>query len=164
MSPRAARRARSSSRTEIDELIEEVAGDTFDFGVYFGDVLHTRGGFDVVIGNPPYVRPHKLSRDLKARLKKTFRFYVKKADIYVCFVERSLELLRGGGQLAFIVSNSWMRLDSFELMRRRLVRDCDIRTVIEFSGHVFEYRGSEYLGHHIGKVEASGRRLGFEAS
>ena len=64
-------------------------------------------GFDVVIGNPPYVRQEKI-KHLKPTLKKHYTCYTGAADLYVYFYERGLQLLSPNGIHTFICSNSWL--------------------------------------------------------
>ncbi len=64
-------------------------------------------GFDVVIGNPPYVRQEKI-KELKPTLKKRYTCYTGAADLYVYFYERGLQLLSPNGIHTFICSNSWL--------------------------------------------------------
>jgi adenine-specific DNA-methyltransferase len=95
-------------------------------------------GFDVVIGNPPYVRPHKIPSDYKEKLWAVSDVFEKKADLYSCFLERGLLLLRPSGQLSFIVSNGFLRLDSFEKLRRFLLKNALINVLIDFADNVFQ--------------------------
>jgi hypothetical protein len=106
----------------------------FDSEWMFG----VRDGFDIVIGNPPYVRPHKLSANYKVKLWQAFRTFEKKADLYVCFIEKGMQFLRQRGQLAYIVSNGFLRLDSFEKLRTYLLSNSIIQQIIDFSDNVFE--------------------------
>ena len=64
-------------------------------------------GFDVVIGNPPYVRQEKI-KHLKTTLEKRYDCYTGAADLYVYFYERGLQLLSPKGIHTFICSNSWL--------------------------------------------------------
>ena len=97
-----------------------------------------RDGFDVVIGNPPYIRPHHLSADVKNVLWSQFLTFEKKADIYVCFMEKGLRLLSSTGRLAYIVSNGWLRLDSFESIRKFILANATPKIIIDFTDNVFE--------------------------
>ncbi len=94
-------------------------------------------GFDVVIGNPPYVRPHKLPAEYKEKLWAHSEVFEKKADLYSCFIEKGINLMKPGGRLAFIVSNGFLRLDSFEKLRRFLIEKTAIEVIIDFSEDVF---------------------------
>ena len=66
------------------------------------------GGFDVVIGNPPYVRQEKI-KEIKPYLRKYYMVYTGVADLYVYFFEKGLDLLNKGGKLGFISSNRFIR-------------------------------------------------------
>lgn len=66
-------------------------------------------GFDFVVGNPPYVRQELIPADLLAEYRLRFTTLYDRADLYVPFMERSLELLREGGQMSFICSDRWMK-------------------------------------------------------
>ncbi len=66
-------------------------------------------GFDVVIGNPPYIRQEDLGES-KSLLKKTFpQTYAGTADLYVFFVEQGFKVMRPEGNFIFIMPNKWMR-------------------------------------------------------
>ena len=95
-------------------------------------------GFDVVIGNPPYIRPHHLPSEVKNVLWGQFSTFEKKADIYVCFMEKGLRLLSDNGRLAYIVSNGWLRLDSFEAIRKYILNNATPRIIIDFTDDVFD--------------------------
>lgn len=95
-------------------------------------------GFDIVLGNPPYVRPHKLSVEYKEKLWATSEVFEKKADLYSCFIEKGVNVLKPSGRLAFIVSNGFLRLDSFEKLRGFLIEKTALEFIIDFSDDVFE--------------------------
>ncbi|MDE0326362.1 MAG: Eco57I restriction-modification methylase domain-containing protein [Candidatus Poribacteria bacterium] len=86
-----------------DPYDQNAAADFFDPEWMFG----ITEGFDVVIGNPPYVRQEKI-KDLKPTLKKRYTCYTGAADLYVYFYERGLQLLNTKGIHTFICSNSWL--------------------------------------------------------
>ena len=91
------------------------------------------GGFDVVVGNPPYVRQELLS-DIKPYLEREYRSYHGMADLYVYFYERGLRLLRPGGLLSMIVTNKWMKSGYGEPLRRFFAGNAWIESVVDF-GH-----------------------------
>src|SRR5690606_34242595 len=70
----------------------------------YGDFLLVPldGEFDVVVGNPPYVRQELIPDALMAEYRARYRTIYDRADLYVPFIERSLDALRKGGQLGFI--------------------------------------------------------------
>ena len=86
-----------------DPYDQNATADFFDPEWMFG----ITAGFDVVIGNPPYVRQEKI-KDLKPTLKKRYTCYTGAADLYVYFYERGLQLLSPTGIHTFICSNSWL--------------------------------------------------------
>ena len=89
--------------TGWDPYDQNVTADFFDPEWMFG----ITDGFDVVIGNPPYVRQEKI-KHLKPTLKKRYTCYTGAADLYVYFYERGLQLLSPNGIHTFICSNSWL--------------------------------------------------------
>jgi len=103
----------------------------------FGGIMK-KGGFDCVVGNPPYVRPHRLDPQIKEYFWQHYTSFVKKSDLYCCFIERCVSLLKPEGGFGFIVSNGWMRLDSFENLRAFLLNTTSLRKMIEFTYNVFD--------------------------
>ena len=75
------------------------------------------GGFDVVIGNPPYIRQEWLS-PYQAVFAIAYAAYDGMADLYVYFYELGLSLLKPGGRLSFVVTNKWMKAGYGEPLRR----------------------------------------------
>lgn len=94
--------------------------------------------FDIVVANPPYIRPHKIDSSTKKRLWEDYTVYKKKADIYCCFIQRGLELLKEGGRLGFITSNTWLTIDSFSKLRKYILDNCNILSFTIFSKKVFK--------------------------
>ena len=86
-----------------DPYNQNATADFFDPEWMFG----ITEGFDVVLGNPPYVRQEKI-KHLKPTLKKRYTCYTGAADLYVYFYERGLQLLSTNGIHTFICSNSWL--------------------------------------------------------
>ena len=90
---------------------EQIAGEKrfFHWELEFPEAFQGENrGFDVVIGNPPYVRQERLGED-KGYFQKIFNVYHGIADLYVYFFERGHGLLRDGGMFGFISSNKFMR-------------------------------------------------------
>jgi len=67
------------------------------------------GEFDLVVGNPPYIRQEMIPAPLLAEYRIRFQTMYDRADIYIPFIERSLELLSDGGRLGFICADRWMK-------------------------------------------------------
>ena len=115
-----------------------IAGDkAFDWQKEFPKVFE-KGGFDVVIGNPPYVRPHYLNDETKRHLWNAFQTYERKADLYVCFMEMALRLVKQKGFTSFIVSDGWLRLDSFEKIRQFILQNASVLNIVDFTKDIFD--------------------------
>ena len=96
--------------------------DFFDAAKMFGPELEN--GFDIVIGNPPYVQIQKFSAVQKALwVDQKFKTYTATADIYCLFYERGVRLLKEGGHLSYITSNKWMRAGYGEALRSFFCKD-----------------------------------------
>jgi hypothetical protein len=67
------------------------------------------GEFDVVVGNPPYVRQERVPNPLLKEYRRRFKTVYDRADLYVPFYERGLRLLAPGGRLGFICANRWLK-------------------------------------------------------
>ena len=93
------------------------------------------GGFDAIIGNPPYVRQERLAA-LKPALAASYATYAGTADLYVYFFEQGLRLVRPGGRVAFVVTNKWLKAGYAEELRAMLTDPAraETETVIDF-GH-----------------------------
>ena len=120
-------------RTRIQGLIKTIANqdETFDFEVYFSEVFQQQKGFDVVIGNPPYVRQEQI-KHLKDQLKKIYNCYTGTADLYVFFYEKGLNLLREQGVLTYISSNKWFRAAYGKKLRQLISHDTQLQQIIDF--------------------------------
>jgi hypothetical protein len=95
-----------------DAGIGQVAAKALaDKWLIYGDFLLVPldGSFDVVIGNPPYVRQELIAPALMAEYRSRYRTIFDRADIYVPFIERSLGCLSKAGQLSFICADRWMK-------------------------------------------------------
>ena len=131
---------RAQSKEQIDGLIYQLtkSREIFDFEIYFSEVFHAKGGFDIVIGNPPYVR-HEEIKDLKPQLKLRYECFTGTADLFTYFYERGIKLLHNGGQFAFITSNKWYRSGYGEKLRGWLTKQTRIHELIDFGdAPVFE--------------------------
>jgi SAM-dependent methyltransferase len=103
----------------------------------FADVF-ADGGFDVVIGNPPYVRQELLS-PIKPYLKEHYRSFDGVADLYTYFYELGVQVLKPGGVLSYIVTNKWFKSGYGEALRRFFAEHTVFEQILDF-GHapIFE--------------------------
>ena len=90
--------------------------NAFDWDAEFPEIIKN-GGFNAVIGNPPYVRQEMLG-DSKPYLQNHYSVYQGTADLYVYFIEKSISLLQSGGLFSFIVANKWMRANYGKPLRQ----------------------------------------------
>lgn len=112
--------------------------------VAFPGIWHTwesvelHGGFDAVIGNPPYVR-QELIKPTKPGLKRAYpETYDGSADLYVYFYDQGLKLLKPGGRLSYVVTNKWMRAGYAEGLRDLFANKAWIEFVADF-GHAKKF-------------------------
>lgn len=90
-------------------------------------------GFDVVIGNPPYIQIQKFPKAQKDKwVAQGYRTYAATGDIYCLFYERGAQLLKDGGSLVYITSNKWMRAGYGEKLRKYLSSQVDTESVLDF--------------------------------
>ncbi len=109
----------------------------FDWRAAFGDVF-AQGGFDVVIGNPPYVRM-ELIKPIKPYLEKHYVVAADRVDLYAYFFERGVRVLKEGGRLGYISSSTFFRTGSGENLRRFLCDHVAIEAVVDFGDlQIFE--------------------------
>ena len=113
----------------------------FEWHINFSEVFEEKGGFDIVIGNPPYIQLQKAydSKNKYADLYKNenYQTFDRMGDIYCLFYERGIELLKNGGYLAFITSNKWMRAKYGEKLRSFFLNH-NPKVLIDLGPNVFE--------------------------
>jgi N-6 DNA Methylase/TaqI-like C-terminal specificity domain len=112
----------------------------FDWASAFPDVV-ARGGFDVIVGNPPYVRMERL-KAFKPYFEKRYEVASERADLYCYFFELAIRLLRNGnhgGRIGFISSSTFFKTGSGQNLRAYLLKHAQIETVVDFGDlQVFE--------------------------
>jgi hypothetical protein len=134
---------------EIDQIntkFEEIKSNkiyenAFEWSFEFPEVLNDDGdfiGFDLIIGNPPYIR-HEEIKDLKPHLEKDFKVFNSTADILTYFFELGNNLLRTNGRLSYIVSNKFFKVSYGEKLRAYLIKNILLEQIIEFDKlNIFE--------------------------
>ena len=110
-----------------DPYDQNASADWFDPEWMFG----IGEGFDVVIGNPPYVRQEKI-KHLKPALKNQYDCYTGTADLYVYFYERGFQMLREEGVLTYISSNKYFRSAYGKKLRDFIVHQATLSQLIDF--------------------------------
>ncbi|MCZ2131522.1 MAG: Eco57I restriction-modification methylase domain-containing protein [Bacteroidia bacterium] len=128
---------RKQINTKIRELLdsaEQFAGYKidFDFKLFFSEVWREKGGFDVVIGNPPYVSISKV--DYKDILKKiNYETYATTGDLYVLFYESGYKFLKPRGNVNLITSNKWINASYGTKTRNFFAKKTNPRLLIDFA-------------------------------
>jgi len=107
----------------------------FPWQLYFAEVFKEKGGFDIVIGNPPYIQLQKNGGAL-AKLYENLGYetFTRKGDIYCLFYELGYRILCPGGHLCLITSNKWMRAGYGSKLRKFLAEKTDPKLLIDFAG------------------------------
>lgn len=135
-------------KKNIDEKIKNRYTDSyryfgyqvnFDFKTAFSEVFHQKGGFDVVIANPPYVRQEKIKNDKPFLWKAGYEVFNSTSDLYTYFYEKAYSILAENKFLCFISSNKWMRAKYGGKLRRFFQNKSEVINLIDFKGYrVFE--------------------------
>ncbi len=132
----------SETAVSLEELVkwnpydQNATSPFFDSDWMFG----VKDGFDIVIGNPPYVQLQKDDGKLaKLYGDKGYETYAKMGDIYCLFYEKGYSLLNEKGRLCFITSNKWMRAGYGEKLREFFASKVNPKLLVDFAGvKVFE--------------------------
>ena len=126
-------------KKQIDATIKELTKDgTFDFEIYFSEVFHEKGGFDVVIANPPYVG-QKGNKEIFDTLKKTNQwnsFYERKQDLYYYFIVKGIKINNKKGILSFIIPPYFTTAEAGKNLRKYIVENSRIYKIINLNGKI----------------------------
>ena len=118
--------------------------NVFDWNQGFPAIMK-RGGFDCVIGNPPYVRQESL-KDSKAYFASVYESASGTADLYVYFLEKAVRLLANGGYASYVVSSSFLKTTFARSLRQTLKRHAAVLQLTDFGGlPVFESAKDTYV-------------------
>jgi hypothetical protein len=106
--------------------------NAFDWAQGFPAAL-AAGGFDCIIGNPPYIRMETF-KELKGYLRSTYACHDERSDLYAYFIERAHKLLKDGGRLGMIVSNKFLRANYGRPLREFLAANAAVSQIVDFAG------------------------------
>lgn len=127
------RRLIQKEQKDLASTLRSLCPGAIDWRVQFCEIFFSdRGGFDIVLANPPYVR-QELIKDQKPALKKVYGgLFSGTADLYIYFYLRALQLLARGGMLVFISSNKWFRAGYGEKLRAYIAKATTVQTILDF--------------------------------
>ncbi len=121
-----------------EEELKKYFGDSwrdkkpFNWAEEFKDIM-ANGGFDVVIGNPPYVRIQTLPRDEADYYRALYESAFGSFDIYVLFLEEAIRLLKPSGRLGFITSGKFLKADYGKYIQKMIRNKCTVESIIDLS-------------------------------
>lgn len=105
--------------------------NAMDYAAAFPQVMRA-GGFDAVVGNPPYVRQEGLGKAFKSYAQAKYITYASTADLYTYFIEQAHKIMTVGASFGYIVSNKFMRANYGKALREFLATQSTLRQLIDF--------------------------------
>ncbi len=132
---KALRQEINSKIRELLDSAEQFAGYEidFDYKLFFSEVWREKGGFDVVIGNPPYKIEYNLK--VKAIYNHLYHTFKRNNDIYIAFFQNGLNHLNNHGSLNYITPNSFLNGDYFIEFRKHIAKLFSVVETIDFKSH-----------------------------
>lgn len=131
----------SALKKEYESIFNLESKKPFEWRFEFPEVLNENGefmGFDLVVGNPPYIRQEEI-KELKPSLAKAYEIYSGTSDIYTYFFELGFKVLEKGGILSFITSNKFARAGYGANLREFLLNKTTLLEFVDLNGlKVFE--------------------------
>jgi len=117
-----------------NSLIDDpsISDKAFKWEEEFPEIMK-EGGFDIVIGNPPYIRNTELSKIEKEFFEEKFICAYEQFDIFILFFEIGIKLLKNGGYLSFITSNKFIASEYGKKLRHLILNSCKIRNLLDLS-------------------------------
>ncbi|EIB1922911.1 Eco57I restriction-modification methylase domain-containing protein [Campylobacter coli] len=124
-------------KKEYDNIFNLESNHPFEWRFEFPEILDDDGnfkGFDLIIGNPPYIRQEEL-KELKSHLTKNYKVYKGTSDIYTYFYELGFNVLKDrGGVLSYITSNKYTRAGYGEALREFLLKNVKVLEYTDLNG------------------------------
>ncbi|HEA7244632.1 TPA: class I SAM-dependent DNA methyltransferase [Campylobacter coli] len=124
-------------KKEYDNIFNLESNHPFEWRFEFPEILDDDGnfkGFDLIIGNPPYIRQEEL-KELKSHLAKNYKVYKGTSDIYTYFYELGFNVLKDrGGVLSYITSNKYTRAGYGEALREFLLKNVKFLEYTDLNG------------------------------
>ncbi len=119
------------ARKKLIEFEQKSERPYFLWSLFFQNVLE-QGGFDIVIGNPPYKQLQKMKKDADLLKDEGYKTYSQSGDIYCLFYEKAGGLLKQHGILSYITSNSWIKTKYGKSLRKYLIAEMNPLKLLNF--------------------------------
>lgn len=113
----------------------------FPWQLYFADVFKKKGGFDIVIGNPPYYQLSKdktVSDEYKRHLRDKYKTSGGRLNTFIFFIHEGYELLKQGGYLAYIIPNTLLTQEYYRDTRELILKNTLLNKLVTYDGLQFE--------------------------
>jgi len=128
-------------QSKYDEKLNSIYGNSFEWRFEFPEVLDANGnflGFDVIIGNPPYINIVNLEEQSRSFYQSNYTITKNKVDLYAYFIELASKISKNTSNLAFIIPHTWKATDSFSLFRKLLLKEFQIDNLVNLDFGVFD--------------------------
>ena len=128
---------------KLEQLDPSANQDFFLWHTWFKDIFD-KGGFDIVIANPPYIKEYENSSAFV--LLKVGKYYKAKMDIWFYFACNAIDILKEGGVLSFIAQPQWRTSDAASILRNKICDECRLIHIIDFGTYmVFENASTQAM-------------------
>lgn len=124
----------ADSNVNLTELDSSANDQFFMWHTWFADVFEN-GGFDIVIGNPPYLKEGRANKTIFEAVKDS-PYYQGKMDIWYMFACRGIDMLKPDGNLCFIATNNWVTSSGAKKLRQKINTDAQIIQLCDFKDYM----------------------------
>ncbi len=153
----------TSLQAKIDEIEKgKIYDDAFEWRFEFPEVLDEDGnfvGFDIVIGNPPYIPLENFASVDKLFFQNKFKNFSRKYESSVMFIEEGLSVLRSEGILAYIAPQTWQTGENYSLFRKNILDNFGIYSVVNLPFNIFDDAYIDTSIYLMGKKRLNGYKI-----
>ncbi|MEO9966951.1 MAG: Eco57I restriction-modification methylase domain-containing protein [Reichenbachiella sp.] len=140
----------NESRKKLHEIQNGQEHPYFLWHLFFKDVFD-QGGFDIVIGNPPYIQLQSMGKYSEQIAEEGYDTFTRTGDIYSLFYEKGFNLLNSNGILTYITSNKWMRAGYGKTTRKYFLDKVSLLQLIDFGDARLFENATTYTNILLGK-------------